>query len=162
MSHPSDIDRQVYEDPDVFKRFLEFLGGDSEDELCVPDAVPAALRRVDADGALSGRLPSPTKRGGEAFCARAKSAGHPATQPVYYDIILTTHRHLPQQSLLSGDGRVSFKLFKGRTAIDLSQKVFLGFNVPAFQPGLKAAVTGPELPDRLPVTQPGPFQFSNQ
>ena len=61
-----------------------------------------------------------------------------------------------------GDGRVSFKLLKGRTAIDPSQKVFLGCNVPAFQPGLKAAVTGPELPDCLPVTQPGPFQFSTQ
>lgn len=51
------------------------LGGDSEDELCVPDAVPAALRRVDADGALSGRLPSPTKRGGEAFCCALRAPG---------------------------------------------------------------------------------------
>jgi hypothetical protein len=25
-------------------------GADSDDELCIPDAVPAALRRVDADG----------------------------------------------------------------------------------------------------------------
>lgn len=40
---------------------------------------------------------------------RAKSAGHPATQPVR--IILTTHPHLPQQSPLSGDGRVSFEEF---------------------------------------------------